>query len=161
MNKTAGTNVSPRTLQLLQWEVGNLNRFLNEFEAPANGEPRMSLLGETGQFITIQNMPLPDSYHPDYCDLMLLVDDFPARPPVGIYALYQDEQLVALLRSHYNAFRNAALHDAPSINGYTWLCFHFNENRWRYRPDAPSRGDNLRKFLAAFHAGLSGAKGSL
>src|SRR5215469_6231360 len=107
----AGTAISPRTLALLSREVENINKFLIEFEPPANGEERIASLGETSEFVIVQNMPLPDSYDPDYCDLMLIVSDFPATPPIGLYLLNKDEALIAQLRSRFNAFRDGSFHE--------------------------------------------------
>ena len=148
-------SVSPRALALLRWEIGNIDQFLSEFSSTISGETRAAELNATGEFIRIFNMPLPDDYQPDHCDLVLIVDDFPARPPSGLYLLNKDAALVRQLQTRFNAFRDQAFHGAPAIPGYTWICFHFQHDAWRYRADAPAQGDNLRKFLAAFFAELA------
>lgn len=149
---------SMRTLAHLGWAVHDINEFLGEFGRTAHGEARGAQLNATGEFIRVFNMPLPDRYRPDHCDLLLVVDDYPARPPIGLYLLNSDARLLDQIRRQFNAFQDQAYHDAPPIPGHTWICFHFNGNAWRYRTDAPSQGDNLRKFLAAFFAELNGAR---
>jgi hypothetical protein len=147
---------SARTLAQLSWEVANINQFLGEFGVTVHGETRAAELNATGEFIRVFNMPLPDGYRPDHCDLVLIVDDFPACPPVGLYLLNKDAALVVRqMEARFNAFQNLGFHGAPSLPGYTWICFHFSDNTWRYRADAPAQGDNLRKFLGAFFAELA------
>jgi len=153
MNSTV--TVSPRKLALLRWEVDNLQQYLDEFEYPSNGEWRRAQLGSTGEYLTVRNFPLPDSYNPDYIDLLVLIDSFPAVPPIGIYVLNKhNSSLVSQLKNRFNAFRDRAFHDAPAISGYTWICTHYAGNSWRYRSDDPGRGDNIRKFLVNFFAEL-------
>jgi hypothetical protein len=79
-----------------------------------------------------------------------------ARPPIGLYLLNKHVAAVRQMEARFNAFRDNAYHGAQSIPGYTWICFHFHNNAWRYRADAPAEGDNLRKFLAAFPVRSSG-----
>ena len=146
-------SISPRTLALLCREVDNINRYLAEYDPPLNGEERLASLGETAEFIIVQNMPLPDAYEPDYCDLLLIVSDFPATPPIGLYVLNENEALIAQLRRRFNAFRDTSFHEAPALQGYTWICYSYCNNSWKYRAAEPMRGDNLRKFLASFFAG--------
>lgn len=146
---------SARTLAQLAWETDNITRFLGEFGTTAGGEARMAELGKTGEFIKVFNMPLPDGYHPDHCDLLLVVSGFPARPPVGLYLLNTDAASVRQIAAHFNTFRDDAFHGAAAIPGYTWVCFHFSGGTWRYRAADPAKGDNLQKFLGAFFAELS------
>jgi hypothetical protein len=150
--------ISSRTLAQLNYEISNINRYLAEFGVTARGETRAAELNATGEFIRVFNMPLPDGYRPDHCDLVLIVDDFPARPPIGLYLLNKDKALVSQMEAQFNAFRDVGFHGAPSIPGYTWICFHF-QNGWRYRADNPAQGDNLAKFLGAFFAELAVGRG--
>ena len=88
--------------------------------------------------------------------LHVLLDDFPARPPIGIYVLHrQNAALIEQLSGRFNAFRDKAYHDAPPIRNFTWICYSYADNAWRYREDNPARGDNTAKFLAGFFAELS------
>lgn len=104
----------------------------------------------------MRNFPLPDGYRPDYIDVLLITDDYPARPPIGLYVLNKrNEALIRQIRDRFNAFHNEAFHDAPAIPGYTWICYHYSGNSWRYRTDNPTRGDNVRKFIASFFAELN------
>ena len=145
--------VSPRKLAQLGWEVDNLQRYLDGFESPENGERRLAQLGRTAEYLTVRNFPLPDCYRPDYVDLLVLTDLFPGVPPIGIYVLNkQNTALIRQLSDRFNAFADKAFHDAPAIPGYTWICYHYAGNAWSYRAADPARGDNIRKFLARFFA---------
>lgn len=144
---------SPRKLGLLQWEVANLQRWLDGFEAPVNGKRRLAQAHRSGEYISVLNHPLPDRYRPDFADILVLTDGFPGLPPIGLYLLNQHNAgLIRQLQGRFNAFRDGAFHDAPAIPGYTWICYHYEGNSWRYRADAPAFGDNIGKFLAGFFA---------
>lgn len=148
--------ISHRARALLQWEVQNINGYLeNNFYPPNNGEVRLASLGSTGEYITVQNFPLPDGFRPDYIDVLLIVDGFPARPPTGLYILNRsNDALVRQLKEHFNAYQDNAYHGAQAINGYTWVCYHYQNNAWKYRADMPAHGDNVQKFLNNFLAEL-------
>ena len=112
-----------------------------------------SLAQELPQIQRLQALPLPDGYAPDEIDALLLVDNFPSLPPIGLYVLnHGNDQVVTQLRRRFNAFQDRAFHDAPSIDGYTWICYAYAGNAWRYRASEPHKGDNLRKFVASFFA---------
>ncbi len=143
--------VSGRTLGLLREEVALVQALLDRFERPRDGSRRTALLGDTGEFIVVKHFPLPDRFRPDHVDLLVLVPDFPARPPIGVYCLNRNnESVIAQISSVFNAFRDSAYHDAPPVPGYTWICHHYANNQWRRNPHAPNRGDNVGKFLADF-----------
>lgn len=149
--------ISFRKHNLLQAEATRVQRFLDRFDPPENGEKRIAYIGKSGEYMVVCNFPLPDGFRPDYIDLLVLLDDFPARPPIGIYVLHKGRNaaLIEQLSGRFNAFRNKAYHDAPSIPDYTWICYSYAHNVWRYRADNPERGDNTAKFLAGFFAELS------
>ena len=149
----------PHRLQhLLDWEVAYIQQWLDQFEVSATGRSRRAVLGESGQYIVVEAFPLPDGYQPDEVDVLIVVDNHPTIPPIGLYVLNRgNERLVSQLRGRFNAFEGRAFHDAPSIPNYTWCCYAYAENRWRYNAAAPHKGDNVRKFLAGFHAELEGA----
>lgn len=147
---------SPRKLAQQRWEIANLQHYLDGFESPANGERRSAQCNQTGEYIAVRNFPLPDAYRPDYIDLLVVTDSFPATPPIGLYVLHRhNEALIGQLQRRFNAFRDQAYHEAPAIRGYTWICYHYSGNAWRYRADQPARGDNVRKFLASWFAELN------
>ncbi|WP_333875792.1 hypothetical protein [Methylobacter sp.] len=149
-------SVSQRTRDLLKWEVANIQSFLDGFDTPLNGERRRVQLGPTGEYLVIQNLPLPDGYQPDYVDVLLLLDKYPAVPPIGLYILNKaNAALMAQLETKFNAFRNNAHHDAEGIMGYTWICYHYGSNSWKFKGDSPARGDNIRKFIGSFFAELN------
>lgn len=148
--------ISYRKRSLLQAEAARVQNVLDGFDPPANGERRIARIGENGEHMIVRNFPLPDGFRPDYIDLLVLLDDFPARPPIGIYVLHrQNAALIEQLSGRFNAFRDKAYHDAPSIRNFTWICYSYADNAWRYREDNPARGDNTAKFLAGFFAELS------
>jgi hypothetical protein len=152
------SGVSQRKMALLRWEAASLQQSLvTRFDPPANGERRAVHLAPSGEYVTVQNFPLPDRFAPDFVDLLLLTDSFPAIPPVGIYVLNEgaSAHVVRQLVGRFNAFRDTAYHGAPALPGYTWICYAYANNVWRYRADAPTHGDNIRKFLASFFAELS------
>ena len=142
-----------RNLAMLQHEVRVMQHWLDGFYPGPSQRTRFAALGRTGEYIVIHALPLPDGYEPDEIDALLLVDNFPSLPPIGLYVLNAcNEEIVRQLRRQFNAFQNQAFHAAPSIRGYTWICYHYADNRWHYNPANPARGDNLAKFLASFFA---------
>ena len=146
---------SSRIDTLLRGEVAALQDWLNGFYQ--GRKPRRTWLGRTGEYIVVEAMPLPDGFSPDEIDAMLLVDQFPSLPPIGLYVLNRgNEAVVAQLRRRFNAFPDEAFHDAPSIPGYTWICYAYANNAWRYNAASPRKGDNLRKFVASFFAEAQG-----
>lgn len=152
----SANNISQRTLALLKWEVTNIQSYLDGFDMPANGERRRTQLGATGEYIAVQNFPLPDGYQPDFIDMLILTGSYPAVPPIGVYVLNKgNAALMAQMQSKFNAFRDKAFHAAQPIQGYTWICYHYGDNAWRFRGDNPARGDNIRKFIASFFAELN------
>ena len=140
---------------LLQWEVDNLQRsFLDSFEAPKNGGKREAILSSTEEFIVVRNLPLPDVCEPDYVDVLIVVDNYPGVPPIGLYLLNTsvNEDVVRDLAASFNVFDGRAFHEAQSLEGYTWVCYHYARNQWRFSANAPHKGDNISKFLSSFFA---------
>lgn len=140
-------------LDLLEADVTGIQAFLDEFDPPANGETRFAEINDSGELVIVTNFPLPDDggFRPDYIDLLLLVDRYPARPPIGIYVLERNNQpLIAQLRRLFSVM-GQAVHDAETVAGYQWICVHYEGNNWRYHPRDLAHGDNLRKFLIHFY----------
>jgi len=147
--------ISTRKYNLLVAEARRIQEFLEGFEPSINGERRIAQMGKGAEHIYVRNFPLPDGYSPDYIDLMLLLDDFPARPPIGIYVLHRNNAaLISQISMRINAFRDAAYHSAPTIRNYTWICYSYEDNNWRFMANNPAQGDNTVKFLAGFFAEL-------
>jgi hypothetical protein len=137
---------------LLERDVEGIRSFLAEFEPPSNGEAREVIVGASGQTLSIRNFPLPDGLNPDYVDIALLLPDYPARPPVGVYLLKRNnEAVVRQLKAVFNVF-DKGFHDAPTIPGFQWVCLVYDDNRWRYNAANVATGDNLRKFMIRFFA---------
>lgn len=148
-------SLSHRTQVQLHKNLFLIQQWLDGFYRPDNGGIREAILGRTAEYVVIKNLPLPDGYHPDYLDALLIVDDFP-RPPVGVYLLNKgNERFVAQIAGKFNAFRDSAAHSAPTIQGMTWVCYHYGGNAWRYDANQPEKSDNLAKFLASFYAELN------
>lgn len=142
---------SEANLNMLRREVAAIQRWFDGFYPGASQRPRVATLGRTGEYIVVQALPLPDGYSPDEVDALLLVDNFPSLPPIGLYLLNAgNESIVRQLRRQFNAFQDQAFHAAPSVPSYTWICYHYANNRWRYNTSDPAKGDNLAKFLASF-----------
>lgn len=145
-----------RKAQILNWEAQNIQRWLNEYTATSSGRARRAHVGTSGEYIVVEALPLPDGYRPDELDVVLLLDNYPAMPPIGVYMLTRgNEALVKQIASHFYAYRDRAFHDAVALPGYTWACYHYADNRMHYNAAAPQRGDNVQKFLAAFCAELA------
>jgi hypothetical protein len=135
---------------LLDADVAGIQDFLDQFEPPRNGEAREALLNTTGEAAIVRNMPLPNGFAPDYVDVLLIVDKYPVRPPIGIYLLEnQNSALLNQLRRVFNVFENAH-YGAETIPGYQWICLHYQGDSWNYNSINVARGDNLRKFLIGF-----------
>lgn len=152
-----GPRISARTLGLLRWECANITDHLAAFGS-CNGTQRRAVLDDSGEFIRVFGMPLPPGYYPPSCDLVLIVSDFPARPPIGLYLLNSDRAQVQRIVELFGA-GHVVRDGGEAIPGYTWICFHYAMSRWRYRADAPAGGDNLQKFLASFYAELAAGAG--
>lgn len=148
-----------RQIDLLDRDVAGVQAFIDEFDPPSNGEARVAEINSTGELVIITNFPLPDGFRPDYIDLLLMVPDYPARPPIGIYLLERDNRaLIDQLRRIFNVMHTAA-YDAPSVEGYVWICVHYQGNAWHYNRSHVAAGDNLRKFLIHFYNRLLSERG--
>jgi hypothetical protein len=142
-----GSKMSRRTLALLQWECANINSYLATFGGRA---AREALLDDSGEFIRVLGFPLPNGYHPPSADLVIIVADFPARPPYGLYLLNSDRAQVEKIKALFGAWHVQSWSTPDAIPGYTWICYHYLGQRWMYYADAPARGDNIAKFLRSF-----------
>lgn len=147
------SHLSQQKLALLKWEVRAIEAYLGEFDPPISGGRRRVRLSRSGEIILIANFPLPDVYEPDQIDLLVGVSRYPAWPPIGLYVMNQgNAALIAQLRDLFTAYQDSAGHSADPVPGYTWLCYSYAGNQWRYCTPYPARGDNVRKFLATFYA---------
>jgi hypothetical protein len=149
---TLQRTTSPRTLALLRWEEANINAYLATFGRHPTIR-RRAILDESHEFIRVLGFPLPGAYRTLSADMVLIVADFPANPPYGLYLLNsakaQVDQIEALFHGHVARRRTP-----EKIPGYTWICYYYEARRWIYRPEAPAEGDNLAKFLHSFAAEL-------
>lgn len=141
---------APSREDLLNWEMQNIARWLNSFEAPRFG--RRSVKLHKGKVLFVYGMPLPDHYSIDQIDVLLAVENFPSMPPIGLYAVNGAQRVVNQLNGQFNAFPDRAYHNAQSIPGYTWICYHYAENKWQYNAANPARADNIAKFLHNFYS---------
>lgn len=139
-------------MELIRQDVTGIQAFISEFGPSTNGEARVTGVNRTGELLTLRNFPLPDDFSPDYMDALLVIANYPGRPPVGLYVLNRNNRLLMnRLEQVFNLFRDKAFHTAPAIPGYTWICYHYEEQTWRYNARNPATGDNLRKFLLSFY----------
>ena len=143
-----------------QWALLNadlvlVQRWLQGFSPMPNGCERTAWLGKDGQYMVVQGLPLPDRFEPDHIDVMLDLSQFPSIAPIGLYALNaNNEMLMSQLSGIFRAFRDTAFHEAESLPGYTWMCYHYANNQWKHNAIAPHKGDNLAKFLNNFYTEL-------
>lgn len=84
--------ISFRKRNKLLEEASRVHILPDGFGSPENGERRIARIGDSGEHMIVRNFPLPDGYRPDYIDLLILLDDFPARPPIGIYVLHKHKR---------------------------------------------------------------------
>jgi hypothetical protein len=154
MNTSIHT-IPARMQALLRNELTLVQRWLNGFEPMSNGRARQAWLGVGGAYMIIEGMPLPEGYQPDHIDLMIDLSQFPTIPPIGLYVLNQQNgALIEQLKKHFRAFTNAAFHDAESVEGYTWICYHYANNQWKHNAAQPNKGDNIAKFFNNFYTEL-------
>jgi hypothetical protein len=151
----ATINKAGERKRLLSAELALLQGWLDSFEPCAEG-PRHAILNRTNEFLAVRSFPLPDSYDPDYIDLVLYVQNYPSVPPIGIYLLNEATfaDSIARIRACINVFTHTAFHGAePPLDGYVWLCL-VSEN-WRIDRSDPAKGQNLMKYLAYFYGLLN------
>jgi len=140
-----------RQIDLLERDLDGIEAFLDEFDPPANGETRTVETNAAGELVIVRNFPLPDGCNPDYIDLLLMTHQYPSAPPVGIYILENNNaEVIADLGRTFNVM-HAAAYSAPTVEGYRWVCFIHQGNRWRFNHHDIVSGDNLRKFLIGFY----------
>lgn len=155
---TAGhPTASDRRGALLRLEAAHVQRFLDErFDPPANGERRFVQLAASARVLTVRNFPLPDGFEPDFADVLLFIEGYPAVPPAGVY----------VKSGHDPGLRQQLLARLPRLAENVWsalpgfTCFDLGISIWRYCPQALERGDNLCKVLAAFFAALGEMTGA-
>lgn len=138
-------------LALLRKDMAGVQAFMDEFGPTPSGEPRSAALNRTAEYLALRNFPLPDGFRPDCIDALLVVSDYPGCPPVGLYVLNRNNaSLMKRLEAVFQVYRDRAFYSAPSLPGYTWICYHYQDDRWHYNAASPQSGDNLRKFLMSF-----------
>jgi hypothetical protein len=139
-----------RQLLCLEQDLEGVASFLDEFGEPQNGEARSVEANPTGDLVCIRNFPLPEGYDPDFVDVLMLTHRYPDAPPVGLYLLEQSNaETIAQLGRKFNVL-NYAAHSAPTVAGYRWICFTYQDNCWRFNHRRIAYGDSLRKFLINF-----------
>ncbi len=136
-------------LGLLAHDLGQLQRELHQgFEPLSNGSPRVVSAHPRGEYVKVLNFPLPDGYQPDAIDLLLVTTQYPGIPPYGMHVLQRNNE--RLLEQLQNTFEHVFLDGFPSaeeIPGYTWICYHYQDNQWRFNANNPAKGDNITKML--------------
>jgi len=140
--------ISPRKQALLGWEVANINAFLATFAPPLTGR-RRAILDDSEEFIRVLGFPLPGGFLPNTADMVLIVTNFPAYPPYGLYMLNSAKAQVSKIEALFGRPHVQRWATPEAIPGYTWICYHYTRG-WIYRPEAPAEGDNLAKFLRSF-----------
>ncbi|MCB1878200.1 MAG: hypothetical protein KDH88_19670 [Chromatiales bacterium] len=143
---------------LLNADAANLQRMLTvEFDPPTNGERRQVSVHPGGEYLVVRNFPLPNQYRPDHIDLLLVTTGYPGRPPVGMHVKKNGNSALIgqLERLFGHTFGSAAISDAEQIDGWAWICYHYQGNTWQYNARNLRSGDNIWKFLDSFYNELS------
>jgi len=146
-----------RKLSLLEADIQKVQFFLDQFTPCANGK-RTIRIEANGEFIIVRNFPLPDKYHPDSIDLVLITTGYPQAPPQGMHVLKnsKNEHLLDQLQNKFgHTYSDAMVSEAEDIDGYSWICVHYQDFKWHFDLDF---GDNIYKLLSIFSALLEGEK---
>lgn len=144
---------------LLALEVYLIESDINQFTNPQNLQ-RVAWAGDSGNYIRVQNFPLPNGFKPDSIDLIVVTSDYPSFPPVGLHIAKTDsndriiKQIEKAMQGHI--YDGAAIDPAEEISGYHWVCYHFRNHQWQFAINNPTQGDNISKFLKNFFALLEG-----
>ncbi|MCU0757339.1 MAG: hypothetical protein MUE46_19865 [Xanthomonadales bacterium] len=136
--------------RLLADEERRVQRWLDGFEASMHGA-RRAVRHQSGAQLMVYRCPLPDQFALDEINVMLDVGNYPSVPPIGLYVSNNNLAAATQLDSHFRRFRDTAFHDAPSLTGFTWICFAYRQNRWHFDARDPERSDNISKFLDSFY----------
>jgi hypothetical protein len=155
-----GDTKSARELSLLREDCMALQKSLDtRFDRPTNGEKRVVGLDPSGEYVAVQNFPLPDQYQPDYLDILLVTTHYPNFPPVGIHLLKRNNEntVTQLHRYFQHTYEDTPISKAEEIPGYIWVCYHYDNHRWRYNANNIAQGDNMTKFLDNFFTALEAA----
>lgn len=104
-------------------------------------------------YLLIENFVLPDRFakngYEDHEDILIPLHNHPYNPPFGFYIPTNSPHLSEIKK----LFGLYALHDS---NGYTWIDFAYNLERWDYNFDNPIKGDCLCKFIESIFLALEG-----
>ncbi len=118
-------------------------------------------------YLSIENFVLPDRFakngHEDHEDIIIFLPNFPSTPPNGVYVPTDSphlEEIKTALGGHvyghnYNAMPEDSF-DEVHTDGYTWVCFHYENNIWHYDFDNPMKGDCLCKYIETVFLALDG-----
>lgn len=145
-------------------EAPSLHRLFSRFES-SSGEPVTwaARLDAKVPYMEIKNFPLPDSYCPkDYEDIIISLANYPDSPPNGIYihknSITNLEKIKSALEGHiYDITYNAKdSYKNLEDKGWLWICFHMENNSWKYNFDSPMKGDCLYGYLLLLFAALDG-----
>jgi hypothetical protein len=118
------------------------------FESMCDGGLRIVSAHPRGEYVKVLNFPLPDGYRPDAIDLLLVTTQYPGNPPFGLHVLQRNnERLLGQLQETFGHVFPDGFSAAEEIPGYTWICYHYEKNHWRYNAHNPSKGDNITKML--------------
>ena len=128
------TKTSARTLALLRWEVANINAYLATFGSSPTSR-RRAVLDDSVEFIRVLGFPLPGGYQPPNADMVIIVTDFPASPPYGLYMLNSAKAQVDKIEALFGSGHVERWATPEAIPGYTWICYHYRDGL-----DLPARG---------------------
>lgn len=156
--------------RLLNKKFDLISGFLGKFD----GIPRSVQLDHN--YILINGFPLNDDYLPDdHVNILIVTVGYPDIPPAGIHfpsiARSRDKiaqhlgghvlsRLGNFLPAHIpESYRNkiTKFSNALADNGWVWICFHYQDWRWKFNPVNIMSGDCLYKYCCEnLFAALSG-----
>lgn len=147
--------ITQRKEKLLKNEVMMIQSWLDRFDPPyQNGRRKVHFHPSTGDYLIVENFPLPDGFSPDHLDLLIITEHYPDQPPIGFYMLnnQSNKVITSQISRKLNLFMNGTHHNAPEIPGYTWACLIYDGNEWCFNASAPHKKDNLAKFVQTAYA---------
>jgi hypothetical protein len=140
--------------QLLDQEFGLIALFLAQFPE----RPRFLEMDENT--LIIRAFPLPDEYLPeDHIDLLFVIRGYYEVPPIGVHipSTSPNRQKIAeRLGGHVQNNSSIVLNHTPARyrkyveelagHGWDWVCLHYRDYTWDFRPYHLLSGDCLYKF---------------
>ena len=145
-------------------EVPHLEGLFSRFESCKGGLTTWEAQFDAEvPYFQISNFTLPENFEPnDQETIIISLANYPDSPPNGIYVHKKStrnlEKIKSALEGHvYDSTHNTEDNlEALKSNGWKWICFHMENNSWRYNFRNPIKGDCLYSYLLLLFAALNG-----